>query len=104
MINLDSLKAVDTTAVTSTSTSLDVKISSMSGEIPGKFGSFRSVVINEKTYNVDAKRIKNTMLFTPNCDAVLTINQYNNATGELKTVISELSLKPKTGCGLFIMS
>lgn len=103
MLTLDQLKSVDTAQQTSSSSSLDVKISSMSGEIPGKYGSFRTVVINDKTFTVDAKRLKNSMLFTPNADAVITINQYTNATGEVKTVISELAFKPKTGCGFFVM-
>ncbi len=101
MITLDALSVAKNTS-SSSSSSLDVKITSLSGEIAGNFGPFRTVTINDKTYTVDAKRVKNTMLFTPNCDAVLTLNQYTK-NDEVKTIIAELSIKPKQGCGFFVM-
>jgi len=104
MLTLDALKTYEAKSEASSSSSLDVKLTSMSGEIPGKFGTFRTITINDKQYAVDAKRIKGSTMFTPNCEAVITLNQYKNAAGVVKTVISELSIKPKQACGFFVMS
>lgn len=104
MLTLDLLKEASTESSSSSSSSLDAKITSITGEINGKFGAFRQMVINGKTYNVDAKRVKGITMFTPNCEAVITLNQYKNAEGVVKTVISEVSIKPKQACGFFVMS
>lgn len=105
MLTLDLLKSTTQTETsTSSSSSLSVKITTMTGDITGKYGAFRQLTIDGKIINVDSKRIKGAMLFRPNCDATITINQYANAAGEIKTVVSEVCLQPKDGCGLYVMS
>jgi hypothetical protein len=83
--------------------SLDIILASLSAPIAGKYGAFRQFTTNGTTYNVDESRVQNVQVFRPNCKATLTIRQYTNKEGALKTVIAGLAIHLPEASGLFIM-
>jgi hypothetical protein len=83
--------------------SVDIILSSLSAPIAGKYGAFRQFTTNGTTYNVDDSRVQNVQVFRPNCKATLTIRQYKNKEGQLKTIIAGLAIHLPEASGLFIM-
>ena len=83
--------------------SVDIILASLSAPIAGKYGAFRQFTTNGTTYNVDDSRVQNVQVFRPNCKATLTIRQYKNKEGQLKTIIAGLAIHLPEASGLFIM-
>jgi hypothetical protein len=83
--------------------SVDIILSSLSAPVAGKYGAFRQFTTNGTTYNVDDSRVQNVQVFRPNCKATLTIRQYKNKEGQLKTIIAGLAIHLPEASGLFIM-
>ncbi len=101
---LTSLQASTSTSTsTSVTESVEVVISTLSAPISGKYGNFRQFSMSGANYNVDDSRCFNVNVFKPNAKATLTIQQYTNKDGVLKTVIAGLNIHLPEGSGLFIM-
>ena len=92
-----------TSASTSVTESVEVVISSLSAPISGKYGNFRQFSMNGENYNCDDSRCFNVNVFKPNCKATLTLQQYTDKEGIVKTVIAGLNIHLPEGSGLFIM-
>ena len=101
---LSSLQASTSASTSDVKTeSHEVVIATLSAPISGKYGNFRQFSMNGTTYNVDDSRIQNAVCFKPNSKATLTVQQYTNKEGVVKTVISGLNIHLPEGSGLFIM-
>jgi hypothetical protein len=95
--------SASTSASTSTVESSEVIIQTLSAPIAGKYGSFRQFSIGGTTFNIDDSRLQNSQVFRPNCKATITIQQYTNKDGILKTIIAGLNIHLPDASGLFIM-
>ena len=105
MASLLSTLAPSTSTSTSTSVteSIEVVVNTLSAPISGKYGNFRQFSMNGASYNVDDGRVLNAQVFKPNAKATITLQQYTNKEGELKTIVAGLNIHLPEGCGLFIM-
>lgn len=95
--------SASTSTSASTTESAEVVIATLSAPINGQYGWFRQFSMNGQNYNIDANRVFNAQVFKPNAKATITVQQYTNKEGVLKTVIAGLNFHLPEGCGLFIM-
>jgi phosphate-selective porin len=95
--------SASTSTSTSVTESVEVIVSTLSAPVAGKFGAFRQFTMNGESYNVDDSKVFNTAVFKPNAKATLTLREYTNAEGVVKTVVAGLNIHLPEGCGLFIM-
>lgn len=95
--------STSTSASTSVTESIEVVIATLSAPIAGKFGNFRQFTMNGQSFNVDDSRVQNAQIFRPNNKATLTLQQYTNKDGGLKTIVAGLNIHLPEGSGLFIM-
>lgn len=76
-------------------------IAAISNPIAGKYGSFRTITTNDgKKFNVDAGKVSNAELFTPNSEALVT---KTTRSSDGVSWISSVNFLIKDGRGAFIL-
>ena len=93
--------SASTSTSTSVTESVEVIVATLSAPVAGKFGMFRQFTMNGESYNIDDSKVFNTAIFKPNAKATLTLREYTNAEGVVKTVIAGLNIHLPENCGIF---
>lgn len=88
------MEEVKESSASSSTSSFEVVLQDLSATINGKFGEFRQIKIDGKTYSVDNRKVVNASFFKPNSKATVSLAEGKRKDGTpgtfINTVIVEL--------------